>query len=107
MISTVKAKMKFDEFNDEKFFSKNKWIIVSIIVIIILIVNITLFMEYIPGSNFFSEISSANNAERQLTLVGDNVIITDGNSIDTVKTPQKIGSVKVNAGSMEQIEIKG
>jgi hypothetical protein len=102
--------MGLDEFGEEQgsIFSRNKWIIIAIIVIIILIVNITLFIEFLPGGSFFSEIGSTGDKfEKEFTVVGNSGGVTDGESIDTPNTPQKIGSVTVSAGSMEQIEIKG
>lgn len=102
--------MGLDEFGEEQgsVFSRNKWMIIAIIVIIILIVNITLFIEYLPGGNFFSEIgSTGDKAEKEFTAVGNSGSAAGGEGTNTPNTPQKIGSVTVNAGSMEQIEIKG
>lgn len=98
--------MGFDE--DEPGFFQNKWVIVGIIVVILIVVNIALFMKYVPG-NFFGKMDSTanNNAEKQVTVVGNSGAVTDTDSTPAPNTPQKIGSATVSAGSMEQIEIKG
>ncbi len=97
--------MGFDE--DEEGFFQNKWVIVGIIVIVLIIVNIALFMRYVPGELSDEVSASANNIEKQVTVIGNNGTVTDTDSTPTSNTPQKIGSATVSAGSMDQIEIKG
>ena len=74
-----------------------KWIVISVVLIILIAINLTMFWD-------FSGVSKTGTGARTFTVAKDSSSEAGGNS---TYTPQKIGSVNVASGSTNHIDIKG